>query len=88
MIAVYWVHFGENCMNYATTIDEAKEWGISQRRVVIYCKEGRIDRAELLGRTWFITQETTKPIDPRRQRKLDEARTKQCTRECVANGKT
>lgn len=58
-------------MNYATTIDKAKEWGISQRRVAIYCKEGRIKGAELLGRTWFIPKEAKKPIDPRRQRKLD-----------------
>lgn len=61
-------------MNYATTIDKAKEWGVSQRRVAIYCKEGRIKGAELLGRTWFIPKEATKPIDPRRQKKLDAAK--------------
>lgn len=61
-------------MNYATTVDKAKEWGISQRRVSIYCKEGRIEGAELLGRTWFIPKEAKKPIDPRRQRKLDAAK--------------
>ena len=58
-------------MNYATTVDKAKEWGISQPRVVIYCKEGRIEGAELLGRTWFIPKEAKQPIDPRKQRKLD-----------------
>ena len=63
-------------MNYATTVDKAKEWGISQRRVSIYCKEGRIEGAELLGRTWFIPKEAMKPIDPRRQRKLDAAKEK------------
>lgn len=47
-------------MNYATTVDKAKEWGISQRRVSIYCKEGRIEGAELLGRTWFIPKEAKK----------------------------
>ena len=61
-------------MNYATTIDKAKEWGVSQRRVAIYCKEGRIKGAELLGRTWFIPKDAAKPIDPRRQRKLDAAK--------------
>lgn len=44
-------------MNYTTTVDKAKEWGISQLRVAIYCKEGRIEGAELLGRTWFIPKE-------------------------------
>ena len=63
-------------MNYATTVDKAKEWGISQRRVSIYCKEGRIEGAELLGRTWFIPKEAKKPIEPRRQRKLDAAKEK------------
>ena len=63
-------------MNYATTVDKAKEWGISQRRVSIYCKEGRIEGAGLLGRTWFIPKEAKKPIDPRRQRKLDAAKEK------------
>lgn len=63
-------------MNYATTVDKAKEWGISQRRVAIYCKEGRIEGAELLGRTWFIPKEAKKPINPRRQRKLDAAKSK------------
>ena len=75
-------------MNYATTVDKAKEWGISQRRVAIYCKEGRIEGAELLGRTSFIPKEAKKPIDPRRQRKLDAAKSKKYTRKCVANGKT
>lgn len=56
-------------MNYATTADKAKEWNVSQRRVAIYCKEGRIDGAELLGRTWFIPKEAKKPIDPRKFKK-------------------
>ena len=63
-------------MNYATTIDKAKEWGVSQRRVAIYCKEGRIEWAEFLGRTWFIPKKAKKPIDLRKQRKLDEAKSK------------
>ena len=63
-------------MNYATTIDKAKEWGVSQRRVAIYCKEGRIEGAEFLGRTWFIPKKAKKPIDLLKQRKLDEAKSK------------
>lgn len=74
-------------MNYATTVDKAKEWGISQRRVAIYCKEGRIEGAELLGRTWFIPKEAEKPIDPRKQRKLD-AKNLSSIRGSVANGQT
>ncbi len=46
-------------MNYATTVDKAKEWGVSQRRVAVFCKEGRVKGAELLGRTWLIPKEET-----------------------------
>lgn len=44
-------------MNYATTIDETKEWGVLQRRVAVFCKEDRVKGVELLGRTWFIPKE-------------------------------
>lgn len=37
-------------MEYLTTAEFAVKWGISQRRVAIYCKEGRIDGAVLKGR--------------------------------------
>lgn len=56
-------------MNYLTTAEYAKKWNISQRRVAIYCKEGRIEGAELKGRTWLIPDNTEKPDDPRRARK-------------------
>lgn len=38
----YCANCGGDCMNYASTVDKAKEWGVSQRRVAVYCKEGRI----------------------------------------------
>ena len=41
-------------MEYYTTAELAKKWGITQRRVAIYCKEGRFDGAVLKGRTWLI----------------------------------
>ncbi len=56
-------------MDYLTTAELAKKWGISQRRVSIYCKEGRIDGAILRGNTWLIPEDTKKPEDPRRVRK-------------------
>lgn len=56
-------------MNYLTTAEYAKKWNISQRRVAIYCKEGRIEGAELKGRTWLIPDNAEKPDDPRRARK-------------------
>ena len=56
-------------MEYNTTAELAKKWGISQRRVAIYCKEGRIDGAVLKGRTWLIPGDVKKPDDPRRKNK-------------------
>ena len=44
-------------------------WNISQRRVAIYCKEGRIDGAVFKGKTWLIPENTKKPEDPRRVQK-------------------
>lgn len=56
-------------MNFLTTAEYAKIWNISQRRVAIYCKEGRINGAVLKGKTWLIPENTEKPEDPRRVQK-------------------
>ena len=48
-------------MNLMTTADAANEWGISARRITTLCNEGRVEGAELIGRTWFIPQNTKKP---------------------------
>ncbi len=57
-------------MNYLTTAEFAEKWGISQRRVSLYCKDGRIEGAEQKGRTWLIPEDAEKPIDPRKERKM------------------
>lgn len=48
-------------MEYLTSADCAKKWNVSQRRVAIYCKEGRVPGAELIGNRWFL------PIDAKKQ---------------------
>ena len=53
-------------MNFLTTAEYAKIWKISQRRVAIYCKEGRIEGAVLKGKTWLIPENIEKPKDQRR----------------------
>lgn len=55
-------------MNYVPSIEKAKEWNISQRRVAIYCKDGRIEGAELIGNRWLIPTDAIKPIDPRKEK--------------------
>lgn len=59
-------------MDYVSTATKAKEWGISQRRVAIYCKEGRISGAELFSNRWMIPTNAEKPDDPRSKHKEDE----------------
>lgn len=56
-------------MNYVPSSVKAEEWKISQRRVAILCKEGRIKGAELIGNRWFIPNDAPKPEDPRKVRK-------------------
>ena len=48
-------------MNFVPSSVKAEEWGITQRRVAIFCKEGRVPGAELIGNRWFL------PIDAKKQ---------------------
>lgn len=59
-------------MDYLTSAECAKKWNVSQRRVAIYCKEGRIEGAVLRGRMWLIPEGAKKPEDPRRIRKKEQ----------------
>lgn len=56
-------------MDYLTSAECAEKWSVSQRRVAIYCKEGRIDGAVLMGHMWLIPNNAKKPEDPRKARK-------------------
>lgn len=56
-------------MNFVPSSVKAKEWGITQRRVAILCKEGRVHGAELVGNRWFIPTDAVKPEDPRKAKK-------------------
>ena len=53
-------------MNNTMTVKEAaKLWDISERRVMILCKEGKIDGATKKGRSWVIPDNAQKPADAR-----------------------
>ena len=60
---------GVKKMEYLSTAEQAEIWKISQRRVAILCKEGRINGAVLKGKTWLIPEGTEKPNDPRKVKK-------------------
>ncbi len=57
-------------MEYLTSAECAEKWGISQRRVAIYCKQGRIEGAVIRGKMWLIPEGAEKPEDPRKARKV------------------
>ena len=48
-----------------TVKEAAKLWDISERRVMILCKEGKIDGATKKGRSWVIPANAQKPADAR-----------------------
>ena len=56
-------------MNTMTVRDAASIWGLSERRVAILCKEGRIKGAYKQGRSWIIPADAKKPADNRSSRK-------------------
>ncbi len=54
-------------MEYLTTVEISKVWGISARRIAILCLENRIDGAVKKGKTWLIPRDAKKPADARRK---------------------
>jgi hypothetical protein len=52
-------------VDYITTIEAAKLWGITERQVQSRCKSGNVDGAIYVRRVWLIPKSTTKPIDGR-----------------------
>lgn len=48
-----------------TTKQTSEKWGISDRRIRVLCSEGKIEGAELIGKTWYIPDNASKPVDGR-----------------------
>jgi len=56
-------------MDYISTTQAAKKWGISERRVQRLCEDNRIEGAMRFSRVWAIPKEAEKPVDPRKKPK-------------------
>lgn len=54
-------------MDYISTAQAAKKWGISERRVQKYCEDGRINGVFRFSRVWAIPIDAPKPMDPRKK---------------------
>jgi hypothetical protein len=52
-------------VDYITTKEAAKNWGITGRMVVYHCSAGRIKGAEKMGNTWLVPADAEKPADGR-----------------------
>lgn len=52
-------------MVYLSVTQVSQKWGISNRRIQILCKEGRIKGAVRIGYAWAIPEDTAKPADAR-----------------------
>jgi len=48
-----------------TVAEAAKQWGISERRIAVLCKEGRITGAYKDGKRWIIPADAERPADGR-----------------------
>lgn len=52
-------------MDYITTKEAAKKWGITGRMVVYHCSAGRIKGARKMGNTWLVPADAERPADGR-----------------------
>jgi len=52
-------------MDYITTKEVAKNWGITDRMVVYHCSAGRIKGAKKMGNTGLVSVNAEKPADGR-----------------------
>ena len=55
-------------MEYMTTMEAAKLWLISKRRVITLCNSKRILGAVMVGKIWLIPKNANKPEDGRHTR--------------------
>lgn len=53
-------------MEYLTTIEMSKKWGITSRRIAVLCEQGRIVGVVKKGKTWLIPYDSEKPEDARK----------------------
>ena len=59
-------------MEFYTTSEMSRIWGISSRRISLLCNQNRVDGAVKKGKTWLIPAEAKKPEDPRKLKDKSE----------------
>lgn len=56
-------------MDYMTAKDTGVKWSISKRRVLVLCKEDRINGTIRIANLWLIPNDSEKPADFRKNKK-------------------
>jgi hypothetical protein len=54
-------------VDYISTKEASKKWGVSERRIQKLCEENRIIGAVRFVRVWAIPKDAQKPLDKRRK---------------------
>ncbi len=57
-------------MDYISVSDAAEKWGLSERSVRNYCRQGRIIGAVLNGHSWLVPEDVQKPGRKKRSCKI------------------
>ena len=52
-------------MEYLPIQEFTDKWNISNRRIQVLCREGRVKGAKMIGNMWVIPEDATKPSDAR-----------------------
>jgi hypothetical protein len=52
-------------MDFLTTKQASKIWGITSRRIALLCEQGRVEGAVKAGAAWIMPANTPKPVDRR-----------------------
>jgi len=55
-------------MDYMTAKETGIKWGISKRRVLVLCKEGRVLGTIRIANIWLIPNDAEKPADLRKNK--------------------
>jgi len=55
-------------INYLTVKEAGEKWGVTGRRVTMYCVEGRINGALKKGNLWLVPKTAEKPPDTRQKK--------------------
>ncbi len=59
-------------MLYITVSEAAARWGISERRVEVLCKAGRIPGVVKEGKKWLLPYHSEKPSDSRYKERIEK----------------